>query len=93
MNALVSVCRRRACSFVSQQDGVAATKYAVVLALFVVASLGAVWLLGGSLTSTVSTISDNVPDASPGGSHGPSSGTFEPVYSGNTHLSPPRPNP
>ncbi len=85
MDALVSVCRRRAGSFVSQQVGVAATEYAVVLALIVVVSLAAVWLLGGSLTSAVSTIADNVPGVSDG-SHGPSSGTFEPVNSGGTHL-------
>jgi Flp pilus assembly pilin Flp len=85
MNAVVNICQRRACSFVSQQVGVAATEYAVVLALLVVATLAAVWLLGGSLTSTFSTIADNVPGAS-GGSHGPSGGTFDPVYSGGTHL-------
>lgn len=92
MDALVSVCRRRAGSFVSEQVGVAATEYAVVLALFVVAALAAFWLLGGSLTSTFSTIADNVPGASDG-PHGPSSGTFEPVYSGGTHLPQPKPNP
>lgn len=88
MDALVSVCRRRACGFVGQQVGGTATEYAVVLALFVVAVLSAVWLTGGSLTSIYSTITDNVPNAS-GGSHGPSSGTFTPAYSGGTHLPPP----
>lgn len=92
MDALVSVCRRRACSFVGQQVGGAATEYAVVLALFVIAALAAVWLLGGNLTSIFSTIADNVPGAS-GGSHGPSSGTFDPAYSGGTHLPQPQPNP
>ena len=85
MDVVVAHCRRRARSFVGEQVGVAATEYAVVLALFVVAALATLWLLGGNLTSIFSTITDNVPDAS-GGPRGPSSGTFDPVYSGGTHL-------
>jgi len=66
MDTLVRVCGRRACCFVREQDGLAATEYAVMLALLVIAAFGAFWLLGGSLTSTFSTKFDNVPGASPG---------------------------
>lgn len=85
MDALLGICRRQVFGFVSQQDGLAAAEYAIVLAIFVVAALGAMWLLGGSLTSTFSAIADNVPDAVPGGSHGPLTSTFEPVYYSGTH--------
>jgi hypothetical protein len=68
-------------------------EYAVVLALFVLAAMGAIAVLGGALTSTFSTISDNVPDASQGGTRGTTSGTFDPVYVGTTHLPPPSPRP
>ncbi len=92
---LVSACRRRAWIFVSEQDGLAAVEYAVVLALFVLAALGAIAALGGSLANTFSTISDNVPDASQGGPRGPTGGTFDPVYITTTHPPPPslKPNP
>ncbi len=95
MNMLVSAWRRRAWICVSEQDGLASVEYAVVLALFVVAALGAIRVLGGTLTTTFSTISDNVPDASQGGPRGPTSGTFDPVYVTTTHLPPPSstPNP
>jgi len=93
MNMLVSACRRRAWIFVSEQDGLAAVEYAVVLPLFVLAALGAMGFWGGTLTSTFSTISDNVPDASQGGPRSPTSGTFDPVYVTTTHLPPPSPKP
>ena len=92
MNTLVSVGRRRAWIFVSEQDGLAAVEYAVVVALFVLAALGAIWMFGGTLANTFSTISDNVPDASHGGPRGPVSGTSDQVYVTTTY-SPPRPSP
>lgn len=92
MDALVSVYRRRAYKFVSQQGGVAATEYAVVLAIIVVGTLAALWLLGGGVTSTFSSIADNVPGAS-GGPHGPLSGAFEPAYSGGSGIPQPKSNP
>jgi len=85
MDALVSVIRGRACNIVGQQAGGATAEYAVVLAIFVIAALASIRLLGGNLSSIFSTIADNVPDAS-GGTHGPSSGTFNPAYPGGTHL-------
>ena len=90
---LVSACRRRAWELASEQTGVASVEYAVVLALFVVAALATIWVLGGNLASTFSLISDQAPDASGAGSHGPSGGTLEPVYRGGTHLPPPMPHP
>lgn len=67
MGTLVSVCGRRTCCFVREQNGLAVTEYAVMLALLVIAALGALQLLGGSLTSTFSTKFDSVPGVSPGG--------------------------
>ena len=93
MNMLVSACRRRAWIFVSEQDGAASVEYAVVLALLVLTALGAIGVLGGTLTSTFSTISDNVSDASQGGPRGLTSGTFDPVYMTTTHPPPPSPQP
>ena len=90
---LVGVWRRRAWELASEQTGLASLEYAVVLALLVVAALGTIWVLGGNLASTFSLISDQVPDASGAGSHGPSCGTFDPVYRSGTHLPPPMPNP
>ena len=90
---LVSASRRRAWIFVSEQDGLASVEYAVVVALFVVAALATIWVLGGNLASTFSMISDQVPDGSGAGPHGPSSGTFDPVYRSGTHPPPPIPNP
>jgi len=65
MKTLVSVCGRQASCFVREQDGLAATEYAIMLALLVIAALGALQLLGVNLTTTFSSIADNVPGASP----------------------------
>ena len=69
-------------------DGVAVTEYAVVIGLFAVAAIAALWLFGGTLTETFSQIADQVPDASPEGFSGASATATDPTML--THGSPPR---
>lgn len=86
MDALFSQFGRRIGCFVREQDGVAASEYAVMLALLIVVALGAFWLMGGNFANTFSILSDYVPGASADGSRGPSGGIFNSVYSAETHL-------
>lgn len=67
MDTLVSDCGRRVLSFVREQNGMAATEYAILLGLLVIAALGILQLLGGSISNTFSNQLNDVPGATPGG--------------------------
>jgi len=56
--------RRRIRALLVSDEGLAASEYAVVLALFVSAAMMAIWLFGDRLGSALSMVSELVPDGS-----------------------------
>ncbi len=90
MEAMIKAYVDRAGCFIREQDGLAASEYAIVLGLLIIAAIGALQLLDVNLTSTLSSIADNVPGTSSGGHGGPSGG-WSPRTIGLNPTSP-RPN-
>jgi len=58
MNAFIN----RAKSFLKSEDGPTATEYAVMLALIIVACIGAITALGGSVSTMFSELSTTLGD-------------------------------
>ena len=59
--------KERVKSFLVSEDGPTATEYAVMLALIIVASIGAIQLIGNKVSTTFTEVSQGLPSGVPGG--------------------------